>query len=242
MTIAAPAVLFDLDGTLVDPAGGITSGVAHALRALGLAVPSDAVLESMIGPKLSDSLAVMTEAADHQIPELIAIYRRWYAEKGIAMSRVYPGVAELLATLKAAGVPLGVATQKPQGLARTVLEHHGLHVHFTAIAGSSDDETLMPGDPGYRSGKTEIIASALSALGVEPNGEGAPAAVMVGDRHQDVRGATANNLPCIGVDWGFAAPGELGAAGAIAVVGTAAELLAQLSLPATPKESAHGAL
>lgn len=236
-----PAVLFDLDGTLVDPAGGITGGVSHALQAMGLAVPADEVLASMIGPKLSDSLSGMTDAADHQIPELIAIYRQWYVDHGIAMSRVYPGVAELLATLKKASVPLAVATQKPQRLARTVLAHHGLDGFFEVIAGSSDDETLMPGDPGYRSGKTEIIASALAAL-AEGRGAGASAPVMVGDRHQDVRGAAANSLDCIGVAWGFAPDGELEAAGATAVVHSAAELLARLSVPALSKETAHGAV
>ncbi|WP_427017714.1 HAD hydrolase-like protein [Pseudarthrobacter sp. P1] len=240
MNNAAPAVLFDLDGTLVDPAGGITGGVSHALSVLGLPVPPADVLASMVGPKLSDSLAALTEAQEHQIPELIAIYRQWYAEHGIAMSRVYPGMAELLAGLQSASVPLAVATQKPQTLARTVLAHHGLDGFFGTIAGSPDDETLRPGDAGYRSGKAEIIAAALAGLGLER--PGAAPAVMVGDRSHDVHGAAANQLGCIGVAWGFAAPGELEAAGATAVVHSAPELLAQLSLPVPLKETAHGTL
>jgi phosphoglycolate phosphatase len=63
----------------------------------------------------------------------------------------------------------------------------------------------------------EIVAAALNDLHSQP-------AVMVGDRHQDVAGALANGLDCIGVSWGFAPDGELEQAGAVAVVNTALEL------------------
>ncbi len=245
-------MLFDLDGTLVDPAGGITGGIAYALRAIALPVPPDEVLAAMVGPKLSDSLLAWTAATVEQLPELIGIYRRWYAREGIAMGRVYPGVISVLDELSSRGVPLGVATQKPQGLAETVLRAHGLDGYFVHIFGSSDDETLLPGDPGYRSGKAGIIAAAVGALGVEALGvealgAGVPGAtavgtqaalsgtgvpgrpVMVGDRDQDVLGAAANSLACVGVQWGFALDGELLAAGAAAVVADAPALLAELN-------------
>ncbi len=217
------AVLFDLDGTLVDPAGGISGGIAHALHQLGLPVPGESVLAAMVGPKLSDALLDLTDAAAAQVPELIRIYRRWYALEGIAMGRVYPGVREVLAELHNRGIALGVATQKPQALAETVLRAHGLADYFSAAFGSADDETLRPSDPGYRSGKSEIIASAARALA------GSRRPVMVGDRAQDVRGALANGLDCIGVTWGFALRGELETAGAAIVVADAPALLAELN-------------
>ncbi|HEY8294993.1 MAG TPA: HAD hydrolase-like protein, partial [Micrococcaceae bacterium] len=95
MTISAPTVLFDLDGTLVDPAGGISSGIAYALRVMDIPVPAADALAAMIGPKLSHSLLEHTTAAPDQLPELIRHYRSWYAEHGIAMGRVYPGVRKL---------------------------------------------------------------------------------------------------------------------------------------------------
>ncbi len=216
-------VLFDLDGTLVDPAGGISGGIAHALEQLGLPVPGESVLASMVGPRLSDALLDLTEAAAAQVPELIRIYRRWYALEGIAMGRVYPGVREVLEDLQNRGIALGVATQKPQALAETVLRAHGLPGYFSAVLGSADDETLCPEDPGYRSGKTAIISSAAHALA------GSSRPVMVGDRAQDVCGALANRLDCIGVQWGFALRGELESAGAAVVVGDAPALLAELN-------------
>jgi phosphoglycolate phosphatase len=210
-------VIFDLDGTLVDPAGGITDGITSALRAVGLPVPGQDLLHSMIGPKLSDSLLNVAKVPAELLDEVIRLYREYYVATGIAQSRIYPGVREVLESFAAAGLPVAVATQKPQRLARTVLEHHGIDGLFHGIHGSADDESAVQGVP---LGKTGIIAAALKDLDTRH-------AVMVGDRAQDVSGAIANGLDCIGVAWGFAPDGELEAAGAVAVVETA-EALAEL--------------
>jgi phosphoglycolate phosphatase len=207
-------VIFDLDGTLVDPAGGITDGIAAALQGLGLPVPGQELLEAMIGPKLSDSLLNVAGVPAGLLDEVIRHYREYYVATGIGQSRLYPGVREVLESYAAAGRPIAVATQKPQGLAHTVLAHHGIDGLFQGIHGSADDESAMDGVPV---GKTEIIAAALKDLGTHH-------ALMVGDRAQDVAGAIANGLDCIGVAWGFAPDGELETAGAVAVVATAAEL------------------
>jgi phosphoglycolate phosphatase len=248
-----PSVLFDLDGTLVDPAGGITGGIAHALAAVGLPVPGDDALSAMIGPKLADALVSIAGVPQERVPEVIDAYRGWYASTGMDMSRVYPGVRELLAGLRAGGHRLAVATQKPEPLANRLLAHHGIDTCFDVIRGSHADEMLMPGEPGYRADKSEIIASALADIsplaapcGAPNTGPGTvPEAVMVGDRHQDVNGARSNGLDCIGVSWGFAPDGELAAAGAAAVVQTAAELGQLLGLYAgrdAAREAVHGAV
>lgn len=200
-------MIFDLDGTLVDPAGGIQDGIASALAAVGLPVPAPAVLRSMIGPKLSDALLNTVGVPAPLLGDVIGLYREYYRATGIAQGAVYPGIRSLLDDLSAAGHPLAVATQKPEGLARVVLEHHGLTGCFSSIRGSADDETLE----GISLGKKEIIAHALADLSTAQ-------AVMVGDRAQDVVGALANGIDCIGVRWGFAAEGELESAGAAVVV------------------------
>lgn len=217
MTQTTVPVIFDLDGTLVDPAGGITDGISFALNAVGLPVPGQDLLHAMIGPKLSDSLLNVANVPADLLDEVIRLYREYYVATGIAQSRIYPGVREVLESYAEAGLPVAVATQKPQGLARTVLAHHGIDVLFHGIHGSADDESAVQGVP---LGKTEIIAAALKDLNTRH-------AVMVGDRAQDVSGATANGLDCIGVAWGFAPDGELEEAGAVAVVETA-EGLAEL--------------
>lgn len=214
MTQTTVPVIFDLDGTLVDPAGGITDGIAAALQGLGLPVPGQELLEAMIGPKLSDSLLNVAGVPAGLLDEVIRRYREYYVATGIGQSRLYPGIREVLESYAAAGRPIAVATQKPQGLAHTVLAHHGIDGLFQGIHGSADDESAVDGVPV---GKTEIIAAALKDLGTHH-------ALMVGDRAQDVAGAIANGLDCIGVAWGFAPDGELETAGAVAVVATAAEL------------------
>jgi phosphoglycolate phosphatase len=152
------------------------------------------------------------------LDEVIRRYREYYVATGIAQGRLYPGVREVLESFVAAGLPIAVATQKPQGLARTVLAHHRIDGLFHGIHGSADDESAVEGVP---LGKTEIIAAALKDLGTQH-------ALMVGDRAQDVSGAIANGLDCIGVAWGFAPDGELENAGAVAVVETAGELVAAI--------------
>ncbi|MEZ2389976.1 HAD hydrolase-like protein [bacterium RCC_150] len=218
MTQTTVPVIFDLDGTLVDPAGGITGGIAAALGELGLPVPGQAVLDSMVGPKLSDSLEHIAAVPIDRVDEVIRRYRSHYRSVGIAQSRLYPGIRKLVEFFAATGRPVAVATQKPQGLARVVLEHHGLADFFVSVCGASDDESRAA---NTAPGKVEIVGAALGAFHSQ-------SAVMVGDRFQDVVGAQANGLDCIGVSWGFAAAGELEEAGAVAVVDSATELLKKI--------------
>ncbi len=208
MTHTTVPVIFDLDGTLVDPARGISDGIAAALTELGLAVPGRAGLDAMIGPKLSHSLLDIAGVPAEQLEEAIRIYRAHYLSSGIAQSRLYPGVRALLESYAEAGRPIAVATQKPEYLARIVLEHHGIDACFRSIRGSAADEASPANGP---EGKAGIVAATLGDLGTQY-------AVMVGDRAQDVAGAAANGLDCIGVAWGFALDGELREAGAVEIV------------------------
>ncbi|WP_026537365.1 HAD hydrolase-like protein [Arthrobacter sp. 9MFCol3.1] len=234
MTHTTVPVIFDLDGTLVDPAGGITDGIAAALTELGLPVPDKSRMDAMIGPKLSHSLTEIADVPAAQLEDAIRIYRAHYVATGIAQSRLYPGIRGLLEDFVAAGRPIAVATQKPEGLARTVLAHHGIAGLFHSIRGSAADEAAGSVPEGsvpeasVPEGKAGIVAAALSDLAVAvPSAVGR--AVMVGDRAQDVAGAAANGLDCIGVGWGFAPDGELHAAGAVEIVHTTAALHATIN-------------
>ena len=251
MTHTTVPVIFDLDGTLVDPAGGITGGIAAALTELGLPVPVQSRMDAMIGPKLSHSLTEIAGVPAALLADAIRIYRAHYVSTGIAQSRLYPGIRDLLEDLVAAGRPIAVATQKPEGLARTVLAHHGIAGLFHSIRGSAADEAgpragtasegsvpedAVPED-AVPQGKAEIVAAALSDLAAgDPAAAGR--AVMVGDRAQDVAGAAANGLDCIGVGWGFAPDGELHTAGAIEIVHNTTALHATINRlserPGTP--------
>ena len=148
-------VLFDLDGTIVDSAADITASLAHMFTSLGLDVPSDDVLRSYDGPPLLDSLRLTAGFDDAEAWEALNIYRDHYGEH-VLRSPVFPGVAGVLERLHAAGVPVALATSKPESMARKVLDHAGLTGYFTEITGASDDEEL--------STKADVVREALRRL------------------------------------------------------------------------------
>lgn len=206
------AVLFDLDGTLVDPRSAITSGIRSALQRHRIEAPADTVLEGMIGPPLAESLMSVSGVTTENLSAIIESYRSEYRATGMASSAVYPGVEDLLAELRQRGVLLGVATSKPEPLARELLDVMGILPAFDVLCGANPDENAP------HEGKAAIIERALLGLN-------SPAqTVMVGDRHFDVDGAGAHELKCIGVGWGYARPGELEAAGAAQIVHDASQL------------------
>ncbi|WP_369047253.1 HAD hydrolase-like protein [Sinomonas sp. P10A9] len=215
MTDTPALAIFDLDGTLVDPAGSITGGIAYALEAHGLDVPTAAVLAGMVGPPLLESLHRLVDAPEGLLDAVVHTYRKQYIEHGMAQSLPYPGIPELLARLRERGLHLTVATQKPRNLAVKLLRLHGLERFFHSIHGSPDDETLPPPPDG----KVGIVLDALVT-----NHATADRAVMIGDRRHDAAGAAANGVRCIGVAWGFAPEGEFASLDLAAIVSDADEL------------------
>jgi phosphoglycolate phosphatase len=176
---------------------------------------------------------------EERVAEVIGLYRSEYRERGMAASRVYPGIELLLQRLRGRGFRLAVATQKPAPIAAELLRVQGLAGYFDSLHGALLDDTEATPAAGH--GKIPIVAEALAAAVAAAGTPDLPVpAVMVGDRHFDVDAAVHHGIPALGVAWGFAAEGELEAAGAAAVVRTPRELedhLMQLALA----DSAAGA-
>jgi phosphoglycolate phosphatase len=212
------AVLFDLDGTIVDSAPGITSSLAYTFDAMGLPVPSPAKLLEWVGPPIMDSFRDLAGFDPLTSARALAIYREHYVLTGVFDADLYPGVPDVLRAIHTAGLPLSLATSKPESTAKLILEHYDLTPYFDELTGASEDEV--------RSAKADVVEEALRRLQVR--GADLTRPVMVGDRHHDVVGAAAHDVPTIYVTWGYGAPEET--AGTIAVVDTAAELLAELGL------------
>lgn len=223
MTLSLPTrathVLLDLDGTLTDSAPGIIASLRVGFADAGFAVPTDEVLRTFVGPPLGASMTAIG-LSDADAAATIAAYRRDFEVHGMFDNSVVPGFPEALAELREAGLTLLVATAKPEHYARQIVEHFGLDVHLT---GGLDGVHGAAGEAaGVVEGKEVVVERALAhavALGADPG-----QVVMVGDREHDVHAAAHHGVPTIGVTWGYAAPGELEAAGAAAVATTPAEL------------------
>lgn len=207
-------VLFDLDGTLVDSAPGIWASVRAATAELGLPRPTPDQLRAMVGPPLQDGFAAQFGLRGDEVDRAVAAYRAHYAAGAIFEVTVYAGIPQLLAELADGGATLAVATSKPEPSAVRVLEHTGLLAAFTTVHGATFDGTVRH--------KDQVVAAALAA---HPDGR---TPVLVGDRAQDVLGAAAHGMPCIGAGWGPAPDGELVAAGAAEVAATPADVPAAI--------------
>lgn len=211
-------ILFDLDGTLTDPKVGITSSVQYALRSFGIDEPSLDKLEPFIGPPLADSFREFYGLDGEQIPRAIAKYRERFENKGIYENEIYPGIPEMLRTLKEGGKRLAIASSKPTPFVVRILDYFHIREYFDIIIGSNMD--------GSRSKKEEVVEEALRRLlpaGLELSGKKA-AVAMVGDRRFDIEGAIAHGITSVGVAFGYAPEGELEQAGADYIVNTVAEL------------------
>ena len=209
-------LLFDLDGTLTDPKVGITRCVQYALRAGGIEVSDPDTLCCFIGPPLKEQFMAYTGWNEAQATAAIGHYRERFGTVGWRENRVYDGIPALLQALLDSGRRLAVATSKPTVYSERILRHFRLAPYFEIICGSELN--------GHRTDKGEVIEETLRLLSVTDRSH----VLMIGDREHDVRGAARCGLPCIGVGYGYAAPGELEAAGALAVVPTVEALKARL--------------
>ncbi len=214
------AILFDLDGTIVDSAPGITATLAYTFERLGLPVPTPAELLEWVGPPILDSFRDLAGFDPELSQRALDIYREKYLSTGVYDAALYPGITAVLHAIGESDIPLSLATSKPETPARAVLEHFQVADVFDELTGASDDE--------LRSAKKDVVEEALRRLQV--GGADLSRPVLIGDRHHDVEGAAHHGVPTIFVTWGYGAPAE--AAGAVAVVHTPAELLPLLGLAA----------
>ena len=206
-----PTLFFDLDGTLIDSAVGITRCVAYALERVEHPVPDDATLRRWIGPALRTSFAPLLNDTS-RVEDAVNFYLERFDRVGWTEHALYPGIAETVLALHAAGHRLAVVTAKNEPHARRIVAHLPFGHVFEDIIGATAD--------GVRSQKPELIAEALARLQRDPS-----ECTMIGDRHMDIEGAKSHGMASIGVLWGFGTETELRDAGADRLVGAPGDLL-----------------
>lgn len=206
---AAPrAVLWDLDGTLLDSKLSIRETMNTVLAERGLPVFTREELDALIGHPLRDILATKTK--DPAAVEAMAHrYRAAYNESGWVTVRVAEGLEDLLGRLRGEGIRTGVVTSKGQHETEVLLADLGVAHLFDAVVGDDDVRPLKP-DPAP-------VREALALLGGVP----ADRAVMVGDTTFDVGAARGAGVACVGVLWGTHDRRTLLGAGAAAVASDA---------------------
>lgn len=209
-------ILFDLDGTVIDSSLGITNSCMHALKRMGIEPPAREELYKFIGPPLHQNFERFYGMSPSEADRAVEFYREYYKDDGIFEIEVYPGMAELLSSLKDAGKKIVLATSKPEVFAKRIITHIGFDEYFTLVAGSTLNKT--------RQKKADVIRYALERLGACDVSD----CLMVGDRDVDITGAAALGIDGCGVLHGFGSVAEFEEAGAKYIVKDPFELLSLL--------------
>lgn len=206
--------VFDCDGTLVDGLAAVCGAMERAFGRCDLSPPERSAIRRIIGLSLPQAVRQLApDLSPAEQAHIVTEYKtafRTAREEGCIDEPLFPGIAELLSSLKADGWLLGIATGKSDRGLAACLAGHRLTDHFTTVQ-TADRHPSKP-DPA-------MLHAALIEAGAQP-GE----AVMIGDTVFDMAMAQAAGVRALGVAWGYHTPEELLEMGAEAVAHDAAEL------------------
>jgi phosphoglycolate phosphatase len=207
-----PMIIFDMDGTLLDSAPGITKSLTHAIRHLGHDFHPPAGVQELFGPPMNQVVAeLLRPFGDDRVEQCVQTYREHYRDYGLYDCSPYPGIAEALQSLIADGVSLEVATSKRQEFADKMLRHAGLHGMFEEVRGTTADGSLDD--------KADLLRLMSASLSHSRS-----CLLMIGDKRDDMLAASKNAIPAIGVTWGYGTAQELTESGAVALLDSPVDL------------------
>ncbi len=194
MRYPAEAVLFDLDGTLLDTIADLAEGANRMLAELGRPLRTLDEVHSFVGKGIPNlvrrCLTENTQATEAEIDAALPVFRRHYAEVNGRATRIYPGVLETLAALREQGRRLAVVTNKAEAFTLPLLERMGIAGHFDAVV-SGDTLPVKKPDPA-------VLFHACRLLGVD-----AGRTVMIGDSANDALAARGAGMPVLLVTYGY---------------------------------------
>ena len=200
--LSVRAVLFDLDGTLVDSAPDLTLAANKMLSALGYPQVNCTQVKGWVGDGVRSLVlraltAIVGDVPDESLIEQgYGLFQRYYAESVYQDSTLYLGVHETLQTLKSSGLALACVTNKPSRFTKPVLEKSGLTGFFGAVV-SGDDLPLKKPDPAPLEFAAEQLGVPLTAC------------VLVGDSINDIRAADAAEIPVLWATYGYAGQDDI---------------------------------
>lgn len=200
------AILFDLDGTLIDSSEGITKSAQYALSHFGIDEPDRNSLFFFIGPPLINTFMEHYGFTKERALEAVKKYRERYNKIGIFECSLFPGAKECIEALKAAGYRIGLASSKPEKSCERILEHFGILDMFDEVVGATFD--------GRIDTKEEVLNEVMRRWSYIPRDE----MCLIGDTMFDIEGANRVDVPSIAVSFGFGDVNEMVSAGAKAVI------------------------
>jgi pyrophosphatase PpaX len=208
--MAAPTVLFDLDGTLVDSIELIVAAAMNAFASRPGPSPSEQQIRNTIGRPLPTTFGPWL-VDDNDLPYLISRYREYQLEHHDRLTNAYHGIVDAVAALDAAGCRMGVVTSKVGFMAERALVHTGLATYMQCLIASDSTTRHKPlPDP---------VLLALEKLGATPD-----ESMFVGDSPYDIEAGRAAGVHAVGVAWGAFTPESLREAGAEVILQRPADL------------------
>ena len=219
MTRTPPrAVLFDLDGTLIDSAPDLIAAVEALCHELGAPPPDAARVREVVSAGGRAMLRRGLPGADEtMIDQWLPRFLDIYSANMVRHTRLYDGVGEMLEGFEARGIAWGVVTNKPGWLTRPLLEQMGLHVRCAALV-TGDCLPVRKPDPAP-------VLRACDLAGVE-----AFATAFVGDDLRDIEAGRAAGTSTVAAAWGYLDGGDPNAWGADLVVAAPSDLPRALGL------------
>jgi phosphoglycolate phosphatase len=209
-------ILFDLDGTLTDPAEGIVRCIQHSLTTLQIPCPPDSELTRYIGPPLREVFFTVCDSQDHEVVErAVAVFRERFSTIGLFENAPYPEVSQMFTDQSSHSYSLFVATSKPQIYAEKILKHFSLADHFIEIHGNDL--------AGRLDDKADLLRELLVRRNLDPTHT-----IMVGDRKHDVIAAKKNGVASLAVTYGYGTKEELVEAGADYLCETPSSVVSQI--------------
>ena len=205
--------VFDLDGTLVNTLHDLTNSLNYALEACGFPALSESRVAAIVGHSVNYMCehAVPPESKD-QAEKVLAIYREHYKEHSLDRSHPYDGMIEAVEAIKAAGVTVAIASNKPHADTVKVIETLYPKDLYSIVLGRMDKFAIKPAP--------DVLRFIMDFFGVTPE-----ESVYVGDSDVDVEFARNTGLDCVSCTWGYRSRKQLLEAGATCLIDDFEELL-----------------
>ena len=189
------ALVFDLDGTLLDTAPDLAHAINEVLGEMGHSPLPVADILPMVGDGVAMLLGRALAASNVSVPEerivpLVSHFQDVYFRSLVVDTRPYPGVVDTLRVLKEKGWRMGVCTNKPQRHSLALLDRLGLASFFPAVFGGDAAPVRKP-DPGH-------VLATLEALDCSPGGS-----LMIGDSNNDTRSGSAAGCKTVLFTYGY---------------------------------------